>query len=528
MRPIVFALMVNSVLAIPTIVSAQVFQNTELSRNGTPGFTSTASGYQLTPGTFAVGIQSRYYQGSSFVLDKFSTTGVSAYISLKEHVAFLLQGEITRSSLGSGGLDWSPGVMYYFDAASVHFAVLARAQFLASARGSYYQWNATGMDSRFIVSRRFALREAQSLTLHANAGFSLDNTDHLYGNAAISKSYRANSAVSFSHSVPASVAVEYQYKALHAAMEFAAITPVGATSKTPTTLVTPNLAVDIPIGLTVWLAAPTRLSQAESLNPLPPWQALAGVSFAMVPGNIVRAVIKPNLYAEIKDANNGGGLAAATIVVGEGNGIRLDSDTQGHVALPTLAPGRHVLHIEHSNYQSAVIDVEVDDNGLIIGAAGESPKTSLNVMLKPIAAPAVVQPTPPPPPPAATPVVSAAPLVVKEGKLVLREQIHFETGKSIILRESYGVLDLVLQFLTQHPKERIRIGGHTDNEGSSMHNRVLSLERVESVKAYLVKRGIAASRLETRGFGDSRPIASNNTPQGRAANRRVEFNIIKN
>jgi outer membrane protein OmpA-like peptidoglycan-associated protein len=73
--------------------------------------------------------------------------------------------------------------------------------------------------------------------------------------------------------------------------------------------------------------------------------------------------------------------------------------------------------------------------------------------------------------------------------------------------------------------QQLRIEGHTDNSGSPDFNRLLSLRRAESVKRWLVEHGISADRLQTAGYGPSRPIADNTTETGRAANRRVDFVI---
>jgi len=73
----------------------------------------------------------------------------------------------------------------------------------------------------------------------------------------------------------------------------------------------------------------------------------------------------------------------------------------------------------------------------------------------------------------------------------------------------------------------IKINGHTDNTGSKELNDALSLKRAESVKSYLVMKGVDQGRMSTAGFGYSQPVASNDTPEGRAENRRIEFIIEK-
>jgi OOP family OmpA-OmpF porin len=79
----------------------------------------------------------------------------------------------------------------------------------------------------------------------------------------------------------------------------------------------------------------------------------------------------------------------------------------------------------------------------------------------------------------------------------------------------------------KNPDVKIEIQGHTDNIGSDKHNQILSLQRAETVKYYLIAKGVAANRLTTVGYGKTRPIADNKTEQGRGINRRIELKIIK-
>ncbi|OGJ87522.1 MAG: hypothetical protein A2248_18670 [Candidatus Raymondbacteria bacterium RIFOXYA2_FULL_49_16] len=112
--------------------------------------------------------------------------------------------------------------------------------------------------------------------------------------------------------------------------------------------------------------------------------------------------------------------------------------------------------------------------------------------------------------------------VEMKGTLVL-EGINFRTGSAELLDESFSILDNVYNSLEAFPKVKIEIRGHTDNVGSAQANMVLSLERAQSVKSYLVNRGVAADRVQVKGFGESQPVSSNRTAKGRAENRRIEF-----
>ena len=99
--------------------------------------------------------------------------------------------------------------------------------------------------------------------------------------------------------------------------------------------------------------------------------------------------------------------------------------------------------------------------------------------------------------------------------------IHFDVDKATIRPETQPLLNDITQVLKNLPIWRLRIVGHTDSTGDAAHNQLLSLQRANAVKSALVDRGIQASRLETEGAGQNQPVASNNTPEGRALNRRV-------
>jgi len=115
---------------------------------------------------------------------------------------------------------------------------------------------------------------------------------------------------------------------------------------------------------------------------------------------------------------------------------------------------------------------------------------------------------------------------IEKSKLVL-PPIFFETGKTRILEQSYMVLDSVALFMQDRPDMRIRIEGHTDSIFEEEYNMILSRGRAKAVRAYLIEHGVDARRLEAKGFGESRPIATNETEEGRSKNRRVEFIVLQ-
>ncbi|MCO6498617.1 MAG: OmpA family protein [Chitinophagaceae bacterium] len=106
---------------------------------------------------------------------------------------------------------------------------------------------------------------------------------------------------------------------------------------------------------------------------------------------------------------------------------------------------------------------------------------------------------------------------------IVTHGITFDIDKSDIKPQSMGTLNMIAGVLKSNPGLKFEIDGHTDNTGDAAHNMTLSQQRADAVKVQLVKMGIDASRLTTKGFGDTKPIADNSTRDGRANNRRVEF-----
>ena len=106
---------------------------------------------------------------------------------------------------------------------------------------------------------------------------------------------------------------------------------------------------------------------------------------------------------------------------------------------------------------------------------------------------------------------------------IVTHGINFDVDQATLRPESMGTLNQIKSLMTSDPTLKFEIDGHTDNTGSAPHNLTLSQERAEAVKAQLVSMGIDASRLTTKGYGDTKPIASNDTQDGKANNRRVEF-----
>jgi outer membrane protein OmpA-like peptidoglycan-associated protein/tetratricopeptide (TPR) repeat protein len=118
---------------------------------------------------------------------------------------------------------------------------------------------------------------------------------------------------------------------------------------------------------------------------------------------------------------------------------------------------------------------------------------------------------------------------IKTGEVSVLRHVFFDTGKATLKPESFDELDKLLRMMEQNMKVRVEIGGHTDNVGSHDVNVKLSQQRAASVKAYLASKGIEGRRITAVGYGETKPIVSNDDEEGgRAINRRVEFKVLQN
>ncbi|MBL7871033.1 MAG: OmpA family protein [Cyclobacteriaceae bacterium] len=116
---------------------------------------------------------------------------------------------------------------------------------------------------------------------------------------------------------------------------------------------------------------------------------------------------------------------------------------------------------------------------------------------------------------------------IEVGLTVRLKNIYFDTDKTILKPQSFVELDKVVNFLKSNQSVVIEISGHTDSQGSDAYNENLSQGRSQAVVDYLIGQGIDSSRLEAHGYGESKPIDTNDTDAGRANNRRVEFTVLK-
>ncbi len=115
---------------------------------------------------------------------------------------------------------------------------------------------------------------------------------------------------------------------------------------------------------------------------------------------------------------------------------------------------------------------------------------------------------------------------IKEGEEIALRNIFFESNKYDLLPKSIAELEKLKDFLTKNPNVKIEIGGHTDNVGSDKDNLTLSQNRAKAVMDYLINNGIAKERLTSKGYGETKPIADNNTEEGKALNRRTVMKVV--
>ncbi len=115
------------------------------------------------------------------------------------------------------------------------------------------------------------------------------------------------------------------------------------------------------------------------------------------------------------------------------------------------------------------------------------------------------------------------------GVVSILRNLYFDFDRATFKQESYDELNKLERMMAQNPNLKVEISGHTDNVGSKSYNQLLSRKRAEAVKDFLTKKGIDARRISVVGYGETRPLASNDDDkEGRELNRRVEFKVLGN
>lgn len=146
---------------------------------------------------------------------------------------------------------------------------------------------------------------------------------------------------------------------------------------------------------------------------------------------------------------------------------------------------------------------------------------------------AVVGELPPAPPPEAPPPPPPPPeppkrVVLTKDKIEINEKIQFEFNKAVIKEVSFDLLNEIVDVIQKNPHVlKIRIEGHASSEGPDAYNMQLSDRRAKAVMKFFTDKGVSDKRMVAQGFGETKPIADNETEEGKIKNRRVEFNIIE-
>lgn len=115
---------------------------------------------------------------------------------------------------------------------------------------------------------------------------------------------------------------------------------------------------------------------------------------------------------------------------------------------------------------------------------------------------------------------------IQEAVSFTLDNLHFATGKWDIMKSSYAELNELVEYMKLKNEIKIEIAGHTDSDGDDASNLDLSQKRADEVRKYLIAKGISADRIKAVGYGETKPIADNDSPQGKALNRRTEVKIL--
>jgi len=212
----------------------------------------------------------------------------------------------------------------------------------------------------------------------------------------------------------------------------------------------------------------------------------------------------------------------------------------------------YTIQLGKSAWGGKILDGMVKEGkcGKAVKASDLNSDSAIQGLVDSIFPPDKMAPPPPPPPPAPTPespkcvtdsdgdgvndCIDQCPNTPKGAEVDARgcwvfkgEKLLFKFDSAVIDTRYTEALDNSVKVLNENPDMKVLIEGHTDNIGKKAYNQKLSVRRAESVKKYLVSKGIDAKRLSVKGFGMTKPIADNKTKEGRAENRRVEFTVVK-
>jgi outer membrane protein OmpA-like peptidoglycan-associated protein len=206
------------------------------------------------------------------------------------------------------------------------------------------------------------------------------------------------------------------------------------------------------------------------------------------------------VLGHVHDADTSQPISGVQVVLTDAQhkDLSLNTDSAGGFRFEGVAPGTGELRVEADGYLVLVVPADVR-------ARQES---SVDLALRP------------------KPKQSKVAITAKE--ITIKDQIQFALDSAVILPESFGLLTEIADTVIRHPEiRRLEVQGHTDNSGTADHNQLLSEQRAEAVRAWLVQHGVGSDRLVARGYGQDRPLVPNVTAANRAQNRRVQFIILE-
>jgi outer membrane protein OmpA-like peptidoglycan-associated protein len=208
-----------------------------------------------------------------------------------------------------------------------------------------------------------------------------------------------------------------------------------------------------------------------------------------------------SFVAMVRDADSGSGIPSAQVKVVDSNKkeAMLPTGDGGSVKFDGLPAGDAEITVNADNYLTYVTHTDIHVRQ----------ETKLDIQLRP------------------RPKKENAQVVVGKKEITIKQQIQFQNDSAVILPESFGLLTEIADTIIHSPQiTKIEIQGHTDNTGTKEHNQELSERRAEAVRAWLQQHGVGSDRLNTKGYGQEKPLVPNVTAANRARNRRVQFIIV--
>ncbi len=205
--------------------------------------------------------------------------------------------------------------------------------------------------------------------------------------------------------------------------------------------------------------------------------------------------IEGRVVGRVLEKGTSNGVLAATVSFIDRTETSLRADADGTFTSYRFEPGPVTMLLEAPGFQNGACETAIPEEGGDVEVVCE---------------------------------LERALVAVEEDRVVILEKIQFALDSAEILEASFPLMQQIANALRDNPDiTRVEIQGHTDDTGTHSYNAQLSQQRAESVEQWLVEHGIAESRLEARGYGETVPLVNEDTDEARARNRRVEFRILQ-